>query len=683
MSDHAHAAISEKSGPAQQHHDVQLSTSGTNAPTVMDGVDFNGKDASQDKAGEHESIPKGLATSVEDRVGSPALTSTLTHRAQTSISNSQKDVFQTPLSKSQSDAFHTPKSTGSKTHVTPSKTPATEADDDLIIVGSRKTPSRTNTPVRSASAMSAKYGVTTPSRKGHQLMREVQLQTPTKTTGKRAAPAQDEPGLSKKQKATASTPVHVRTDTALAEGRNTDGAANDSAGTASTSDTDTDEAADDQDSDREYKEDSETSERNQPEEETVPLRVHESLRTKANARLKQQKEQLRAMAAVIQQRNEKSEADDKNREELKVLTEALRDEIEELKISTEALREKIVVKDHEAKERDNEIGLLERQRDKLRDGNVMLVTRNQQLKENEDTFLERFEVQWEEREKRAVEAKNAREIKKQEERVARMTERLHAKANKTLEEARAIREQSKAEIKEIKADRDAKVKESKPEFNMILRRKDEELKKKYDKIMEYEATFKRLLGLRNKMAEEVKALQEDKFKMEQAHEDLINQHETSRQQLKLTTELYGNQIVKTDNLKKEYKGELAAARKALDKQTQNVERLRNELDTMNGKLNLYTAAQARGEPSSNVVEDRRDSPRDGQELPAPPHSPASTAGRTPNSTPGDINMPDQTTSPGPSKESPGKQHGQFPGRALNQSPAKNRRSFGADSDEDE
>lgn len=674
MSDHAHATISEKSAPAGQQHHEQLSTSGTNAPTAMHGVDSNGEVAPQDKAGERGSVPKALVSSVESRVGSPALTSTLTHRAQTPLSNLQTDVLQTPISNSQSNVFHTPKSTGSKTNVTPSKTPATEADDDVICTGSR--PSRTNTPARPASAMSAKYGVATPSRLGHQVMQEVQLQTPTKTTSKRAAPAEDEPGSSKKQKTPASTPVHGRTDTAFAKETSTDGAADDSTEAASTTETDTDEAADDQDSDGEYKEDSETSERNQPEEESVSLQAQHRWIAVAKAKMKQDQDRFRASTAMIQQLNEKSEADDKRIERLEASTDALREEIE-------TLREKIAVKDHEAEERDDEIQHLERVRDKLSDRDVMFVAQIQELKENEARFLERFEVQWEERAKRTVEAKNAREMKRQEDRAARLTERLQVKANKALEEARAIREQSKAEIREVKADRDAKVKAAKPEFNVTLRRKDEELKKKYDKMMEYEFKIQKLVNMHNRKNEEVKALQEDKFKMEQAHDDLVNQHETSRQQLKLTTEMCGNQIVETDKLKKEYKGELAAARKALDKKTQTVQRLQDELEAANGKLNWYTAAQARGESSSNVVEDRKDSPRGGQDLPASPRSSASTAGRSPNSLPGDINMLDQTKSQGPPINSPGKQHGQLPGHAQKQSPPKNRRSFRVDSDEDE
>jgi hypothetical protein len=590
MTDATPTTTSETPALGDKLNDQQPGTMCDGIPATPREIDPIGE-ASKDNV-EDPSIHTTSTPVIECDPTFSAPTSTLTHLAQTPLSNSQPNVS------------HTPKSTGNRVNATsPPKTPANHADDEPIFLSSQKR-SRSSTPARPASAMSAKYSQATPSSaRIHSAIQEAQFQTPTKTPGKRSASVQDDPESSKKQK----TPVH---DTGV----------NGPPGTSATIGTNTGEATNGQASGRaEEEEDEETmgSDSDEPGDKVVLAQVY----SRAKSRI--QKLEARLRAITTKRSNEISQADDGENEE-----------IQELKDMVDALQEEIESKDDDIEERDDQIEALQDECDKVRHRNVGLITRLRQMRENDESFLKKFEAHWERQAKQMLEDRNAKKAKEIKDRLARETERLQNKTTKALEEARAIREQSKAEMREVKADRDAKVKAFRPEFNIILRGKDEELKKRGEKILKYQSAFRNFNSVREQIEGEKKDLERDLHDAELEQERLQARHDKIQQQLALTTEMYRNQIVEVDNMKRDHEAEIAVIRGSLEDETLRVEQLEEDLEALNGKLNWHTAALARVEARNVVPEDHKD-------LPASPSSSGSTVGHTPNTLPGDIIMQDQ------------------------------------------
>jgi hypothetical protein len=514
-----------------------------------------------DEHSEHHTFSQG-----EFKV--PSITSTVTIRAQTPQSNSQDGAKsrKTPTTPSSREGeFHTPRSTSSKNKTGPtSNKPPSAEDDDLIFVGSSQKSSPAKTPVRPASAMSARFGTGTPSRRSSQsALQDETLRTPSKAPIKRPASAQLESETSKKQKAPVSEDAMRTIPNTVERKKSLQAQVSRDRAYSGTAERNPSAGEDNQDSEEdnyEYEED---------EEATMLVSVPRNFAKAAHRQNEKQKQRVHAMAAEIQR-----------------------------------LNETIQKKDGTIEEKNEDVAELEARAHRAEHDCLAMGTRLAQYREIDAAFYDRFEKSWETRTRAHLEARNAKEMKRMEERLDREGERLQARAERTLKEAREIREKSKEMVRDMKAKCDARVKDSKPQLNQIINQKDRDLQEELEKRTKLEELANGLYNSRQQYKLEKRDLEKELFVMrekrqeiEAENRDLKRTLATSKQNLTATNEVVGLQLIKTHNaeneiaeLKKSLKAvntELDDLRTEHEEAIEQSDRLQDELDELKEELRSH------------------------------------------------------------------------------------------------
>ncbi|KAF1824325.1 uncharacterized protein K489DRAFT_179795 [Dissoconium aciculare CBS 342.82] len=540
-----------------------------------------------DEHSEHHTFSQG-----EFKV--PSITSTVTIRAQTPQSNSQDGAKsrKTPTTPSSREGeFHTPRSTSSKNKTGPaSNKPPSAEDDDLIFVGSSQKSSPAKTPVRPASAMSARFGTGMPSRRSSQsVLQDEALRTPSKVPMKRPASAQLESETSKKQKAPVSEDAMRTIPNTVERKKSLQAQVSRDRAYSGTAERNPSAGEDNY----EYEED---------EEATMLVSVPRNFAKAAHRQNEKQKQRVHAMAAEIQR-----------------------------------LNETIQKKDGSIEEKNEDVAELEARAHRAEHDCMAMGTRLAQYREIDAAFYDRFEKNWETRTRAHLEARNAKEMKRMEERLDREGERLQARAERTLKEAREIREKSKEMVRDMKAKCDARVKDSKPQLNQIINKKDRDLQEELEKRTKLEELANGLYNSRQQYKLEKRDLEKELFVMrekrqeiEAENRDLKRTLATSKQNLTATNEVVGLQLIKTHNaeteiaeLKKLLKAvntELDDLRTEHEEAIEQSDRLQDELDELKEELRSHKEIAKEG-PDSSLHDSNKDlsasHPVANEKLPAP------------------------------------------------------------------